>query len=90
MWLVQHTNQMAGKPELQPETDISSKLPVTSFDVTHHGLAELSKLICSTKDFTSQLQRDRDWVSERLLKKLFIKFAFYCTDLDLFLSALHW
>ena len=32
---------------MQPETDIGSELTLTLFDVTHPGLAELSKLIFS-------------------------------------------
>ena len=35
------------KPVLRPEIDVGSELPLTSFNVTHPGLAELSKLICS-------------------------------------------
>lgn len=35
------------KPVLRPEIDVGSELPLTSFNVIHPGLAELSKLICS-------------------------------------------
>ena len=42
-----HTYMNNRKPVLQSEIDVGSELPLTSFNVTHHGLAELSKLICS-------------------------------------------
>ena len=43
-----------GKQVMQPETDVGSEVPLTSFDVAHPDLNELSKLICSKTDFTEQ------------------------------------
>ena len=44
----------------ETETDVGSELPLTPFDVTNPGLAELSKLIWSDNRFrtvTSERQR---------------------------------
>ena len=38
MWSVTHANEQQ-KLVMQPETDIGSELPLTSFSITHPGLA---------------------------------------------------
>ena len=63
MWLVPHTNkqQKANTVVLVVwlETDGGKKLPLTSFDATHSGMAEhCQSWFVLTTDFTLQHQRD--------------------------------
>ena len=47
----------AGKPVMQPEIDIASELPLTSFSVTHPCLALVKVDIVMTTNFAPQNQR---------------------------------